>query len=65
MRSKDKKQIETNFAQKIKDEVGRYLYRTNFDGHKNSDIDHVDLCCVIDDILKQNEEVQNDDISKS
>lgn len=65
MRAEDKKQIETNFAQKIKDEVGRYLYRTNFDGHKNFDIDYVDLCCVIDDILKDNEEVQNNDISES
>lgn len=27
--------------------------------------DYADLCCVIDAILNQNEEVQNNDISKS
>ena len=65
IRAEDKKQIETNFAQKIKDEVGNYLYRTNFDGHNDFNIDYADLCCVIDAILNQNEEVQNNDISKS
>lgn len=57
----ERKQAVEEFAQKIKDGFAHYLRRTNFDGHKNFDIDYVDLCCVIDDILKQNEEVQNNE----
>ena len=40
------------FAEKLKETVTKYLYRTNFDGHKDFDIDFAELCRIIDELLK-------------
>lgn len=43
------------FAQKIKDGVADYLYKTNFDGRKDNVVDMFELCEIIDELLKEYE----------
>lgn len=43
------------FAERLKKTVTKYLYRTNFDGHKDFDIDFAELCRIIDELLKEYE----------
>lgn len=49
------------FAQKIKDGVADYLYKTNFDGRKDNVIDMFELCEIVDKVLKEYEagEIEN------
>lgn len=44
------------FAQKIKDGVADYLYKTNFDGHKENIVDIFELCEIVDSTVKEYEE---------
>ena len=44
------------FAQKIKDGVADYLYKTNFDGHKDNIVDIFELCEIVDNTVKEYEE---------
>lgn len=46
------------FAQKIKDGVADYLYKTNFDGRKDNVIDMFELCEIIDGAVKEYENEQ-------
>lgn len=41
------------FAQKIKDGVADYLYKTNFDGRKDNVVDMFELCEIIDGTVKE------------
>ena len=41
------------FAEELKETVAKYLYRTNFDGHKDFAIDFAELCKIIDELLKE------------
>ena len=43
------------FAQKIKDGVADYLYKTNFDGHKDNVVDMFELCEIVDNTVKEYE----------
>lgn len=43
------------FAQKIKDGVADYLYKTNFDGCKDNVIDMFELCEIVDSAVKEYE----------
>ena len=43
------------FAQKIKDGVADYLYKTNFDGHKDNIVDIFELCEIVDSTVKEYE----------
>lgn len=40
------------FAQKIKDGVADYLYKTNFDGRKDNVVDMFELCEIVDGAVK-------------
>ena len=40
------------FAQKIKDGVADYLYKTNFDGRKDNVVDLFELCEIVDKVVK-------------
>ncbi len=44
------------FAQRIKDGVANYLYKTNFDGHTYNVIDFCELCEIIDKSVKECED---------
>ena len=44
------------FAKKLKDGVADYLYKTNFDGHKDNIVDIFELCEIVDSIVKEYEE---------
>nr|DAG58030.1 MAG TPA: hypothetical protein [Caudoviricetes sp.]DAQ94081.1 MAG TPA: hypothetical protein [Caudoviricetes sp.] len=46
------------FAQKIKDGVADYLYKTNFDGRKDNVVDMFELCEIIDSAVKEYENEQ-------
>lgn len=46
------------FAQKIKDGVADYLYKTNFDGRKDNVIDIFELCEIVDNTVKEYENEQ-------
>lgn len=43
------------FAQKIKDGVADYLYKTNFDGRKDNVVDMFELCEIVDKVVKEYE----------
>lgn len=43
------------FAQKIKDGVADYLYKTNFDGRKDNVVDLFELCEIVDNTVKEYE----------
>lgn len=43
------------FAQKIKDGVADYLYKTNFDGRKDNIVDMFELCEIVDKVVKEYE----------
>lgn len=43
------------FAQKIKDGMADYLYKTNFDGRKDNVIDMFELCEIVDNTVKEYE----------
>lgn len=43
------------FAQKIKDGVADYLYKTNFDGRKDNVINMFELCEIVDKVVKEHE----------
>ena len=43
------------FAQKIKDGVADYLYKTNFDGRKDNVVDLSELCEIVDNTVKEYE----------
>lgn len=43
------------FAQKIKDGVADYLYKTNFDGRKDNVVDMFELCEIVDNTVKEYE----------
>ena len=43
------------FAEKIKDGVTDYLYKTNFDGRKDNVVDVFELCEIVDKVLKEYE----------
>lgn len=49
----EKKQAVKEFAEKLKEKVTSYLYRTNFDGHTDNVIDHFELCEIIDKSAKE------------
>lgn len=49
------KQAVKEFAQKIKDSVADYLYKTNFDGHKENIVDMFELCEIVDKVVKEYE----------
>lgn len=57
----EKKNTVKEFAQKITDSVADYLYKTNFDGHKENIVDMFELCEIVDSAVKEYE----NDISKS
>ena len=40
-------------AQKIKDGVADYLYKTNFDGRKDNAVDLFELCEIVDKVVKE------------
>lgn len=46
------------FAQKIKDGVADYLYKTNFDGRKDNVVDLFELCEIVDNTVKEYENEQ-------
>lgn len=46
------------FAQKIKDGVADYLYKTNFDGRKENVVDMFELCEIVDNTVKEYENEQ-------
>ena len=46
------------FAQKIKDGVADYLYKTNFDGRKDNVVDMFELCEIVDNTVKEYENEQ-------
>lgn len=46
------------FAQKIKDGVADYLYKTNFDGRKDNVVDLFELCEIVDNTVKECENEQ-------
>lgn len=52
----ERKQAVKEFAEKLKETVTKYLYRTNFDGHKDFDIDFAELCRIIDEEVQQEAE---------
>ena len=43
------------FAQKIKDGVADYLYKTNSDGRKDNAVDMFELCEIVDKVVKEYE----------
>ena len=45
-------------AQKIKDGVADYLYKTNFDGRKDNVVDMFELCEIVDNTVKEYENEQ-------
>lgn len=49
---KEKHSAVKEFAQKIKDSVADYLYKTNFDGHKDNVVDMFELCEIVDGAVK-------------
>ena len=51
----EKKNAMEELAQKIKDSVGDYLYKTNFDGRKDNVIDMFELCEIVDKVVKEYE----------
>ena len=51
-----RKQAVKEFAQKIKDGVADYLYKTNFDGRKDNVIDIFELCEIVDGAVKEYEQ---------
>lgn len=51
----EKKQAVKEFAQKIKAGVADYLYKTNFDGHKENIVDIFELCEIVDSTVKEYE----------
>ena len=44
------------FAEKLKDGVADYLYKTNFDGRKDNVIDIFELCEIVDGAVKEYEQ---------
>lgn len=46
------------FAQKIKDGVADYLYKTNFDRRKDNVVDMFELCEIVDNTVKEYENEQ-------
>ena len=46
------------FAEKLKDGVADYLYKTNFDGRKDNVIDIFELCEIVDNTVKEYENEQ-------
>ena len=44
------------FAQKIKNGVADYLYKTNFDGRKDNTVDMFELCEIVDKVVKEYED---------
>ena len=46
------------FAEKLKDGVADYLYKTNFDGRKDNVIDIFELCEIVDGTVKEYENEQ-------
>ena len=51
----EKKNAMEELAQKIKDSVADYLYKTNFDGRKDNVIDMFELCEIVDNTVKEYE----------
>ena len=51
----EKKNAMEELAQKIKDSVADYLYKTNFDGRKDNVIDIFELCEIVDKVVKEYE----------
>ena len=51
----EKKNAMEELAQKIKDGVADYLYKTNFDGRKDNVIDIFELCEIVDKVVKEYE----------
>lgn len=49
----EKKNAVEELAQKIKDSVADYLYKTNFDGRKDNVIDMFELCEIVDSAVKE------------
>ena len=49
----EKKNAMEELAQKIKDSVADYLYKTNFDGRKDNVIDMFELCEIVDNTVKE------------
>ncbi len=49
----EKKNAMEELAQKIKDSVADYLYKTNFDGRKDNVIDMFELCEIVDSAVKE------------
>ena len=52
----EKKNAMEELAQKIKDSVADYLYKTNFDGRKDNVIDIFELCEIVDGAVKEYEQ---------
>ena len=52
----EKKNAMEELAQKIKDGVADYLYKTNFDGRKDNVIDIFELCEIVDGAVKEYEQ---------
>ena len=53
--AKVREDLAKEFAQKIKDGVADYLYKTNFDGRKENVIDIFELCEIVDSTVKEYE----------
>ena len=51
----EKKNAMEELAQKIKDSVADYLYKTNFDGRKDNVVDMFELCEIVDNTVKEYE----------
>ena len=49
----EKKNAVKEFAQRIKDGITNYLYKTNFDGRTDNVIDFYELCEIIDKAVKE------------
>ena len=49
----EKKNAMEELAQKIKDSVADYLYKTNFDGCKDNVVDMFELCEIVDNTVKE------------
>ena len=52
----EKKNAMEELAQKIKDGVADYLYKTNFDGRKDNVVDIFELCEIVDGAVKEYEQ---------
>lgn len=49
------KQAVKEFAEKLKDSVANYFYKTNFDGRTDNVIDFPELCEIVDRAAKEYE----------